>query len=537
LSTLATIRCRVALLVLIGAVAGCYSPSIKNGTLACAEAGKPCPDGFVCHSSDGLCYSSQGNDGPMDGGDAPKVDVPDAAELDVHDAGSADVRDAPQVDVGEAGTETAPGRDSGSDAPTGNGGLGSACTAGAQCASGVCADGVCCQNACSGRCEACNLPSALGVCTAVAAGAPSPTGHVPCATDPVASCDQDGTCDGNRGCRLMLAGTACGPSSCSAGMGTPAATCDGQGQCRSGTARACAPYTCNTTTACFTACTSNTQCQLPNTCSNGSCGPKANGSSCSQSSECASQNCVDGVCCNEACTALCKACDVAASLGTCVQVTMGQPHGVRPACAGAGTTCGGACSSASPTACTFPGDAVTCRAASCSVATLTARAGCNGAGSCAAPTTSSCGNFTCNPGGTGCLTACTSDSHCATTARPYCDAGACVSGRPNGARCQAALECASNRCVDGYCCNDACGSSCQACDVAGHLGTCWPVASGTPYGGRPPCGGMGPCAGSCNNQPSGQCFFPGSTTPCTCPIGAGSCDGMGDCRNLGNICL
>ncbi len=128
----------------------------------------------------------------------------------------------------------------------------------------------------------------------------------------------------------------------------------------------------------------------------------------------------------------------------------------------------------------------------------------------------SCGDFDCNAGGTACLTTCTSDNHCATTARPYCDGGACVSGRVNGARCQTAAECASQRCVDGYCCNDACQAPCQACDVAGHLGACSPVPSGTPYGGRPSCGGVGSCAGFCNNLASGQCFLPGAERSCVC---------------------
>ena len=390
----------IALLVLIGAAAGCYSPSISEGTLACAEGGKRCPDGFVCRD-DKLCYRSYAGDAPADQPvDAMQMDVPDAAELDVRDAAELDVRDAAQLDtrdaaeldvrdaaqpdVRDAAPETPTGGDAGPDAPGGNGGLGTACTAAAQCASGIC---------------------------------------------------------------------------------------------------------------------------------------------------------VDGVCCNETCAERCMACDVAPSRGTCTQVTSGQPRGARTACAGAGAMCGGACSSASATACTFPGDAVTCRAASCSGATSTARAGCNGAGVCPAATTASCGDFACNATGTACLVTCTSDNQCATAARPYCDAGACVSGRPNGARCQIAGECASSRCVDGYCCNDACGASCQACDVAGHLGTCWPVATGTPYGGRAPCGGTNPCAGYCNNQPSGQCFFPGSATSCPCPLVTGSCDGMGACRTLGTLCL
>jgi hypothetical protein len=151
----------------------------------------------------------------------------------------------------------------------------------------------------------------------------------------------------------------------------------------------------------------------------------------------------------------------------------------------------------------------------------------------------SCGDLICNAGGTACLLTCTSDNQCATPARPYCDRGACASGRSNGAHCGSAAECATGRCVDGTCCNDACQSPCQACDVPGHAGTCSPVPSGTPYGGRAACGGTGACAGYCNNLPTGQCFFPGSGVSCVCPngIAGGTCNGMGVCQTIPGVCL
>jgi len=266
--------------------------------------------------------------------------------------------------------------------------------------------------------------------------------------------------------------------------------------------------------------------------------PKGIGSLCAQPSECASLHCVDGVCCDQVCGEQCKACDVGPSPGTCVQVTSGPPHGTRARCAGSGT-CAGTCSAASPTACTYPGGDVTCHAATCSGGTFSARAGCDGAGSCSTPATMSCGDLTCNASGTACLSACTADNQCANPARPYCDGGACVSGRANGARCQAAGECASRQCVDGFCCNAACQLPCQACDVAGHAGMCTPVPNGTPYGGRTACDGTGDCMGTCNNLSSGQCFYPGSDRSCPCPGGltSGTCNGAGHCQTIVQICL
>ena len=43
---------------------------------------------------------------------------------------------------------------------------GVACNSAAECASGHCADGVCCNNICAGSCLACDVPTAMGTCTA-----------------------------------------------------------------------------------------------------------------------------------------------------------------------------------------------------------------------------------------------------------------------------------------------------------------------------------------------------------------------------------
>lgn len=44
---------------------------------------------------------------------------------------------------------------------------------------------------------------------------------------------------------------------------------------------------------------------------------------CTNASECASGHCVDGVCCNNDCTAECKSCNVAGKVGTCASLPMG----------------------------------------------------------------------------------------------------------------------------------------------------------------------------------------------------------------------
>ncbi len=65
-----------------------------------------------------------------------------------------------------------------------------------------------------------------------------------------------------------------------------------------------------------------------------------------------------------------------------------------------------------------------------------------------------------------------------------------------GVACTTATDCESGFCVDGVCCGSACTSTCSACDVAGMVGTCSPVASGAPHGART-CGSFACVAGAC----------------------------------------
>ena len=90
----------------------------------------------------------------------------------------------------------------------------------------------------------------------------------------------------------------------------------------------------------------------------GACKTKR-GETCSVKEDCITDNCVDGVCCESACTGACEACGETDRKGTCVAVT-GQPRGDRTKCPGNGTACGGACDGANRTACGYPGATTTC---------------------------------------------------------------------------------------------------------------------------------------------------------------------------------
>jgi len=233
-------------------------------------------------------------------------------------------------------------------------------------------------------------------------------------------------------------------------------------------AGSCAPFLCagaDSTGAgvCGKTCGSDAGCSTGNYCDipSGECAPqKTTAAGCGRNGECSSGFCVDGVCCGTACsTKTCQACDVAGSIGTCTDVASGDPHGAHG-------TCG-------------------------SYACL--------AGACASGT-------------------CTSDAQCASNR--YCVSGSCVTALGQGTPCARDAECQSDHCVDGYCCDAACGSSCQACDVPGKLGVCTNVASGAPHGSRT-CApyakcNAGACATACSTDP--DCSTGNGCAASTCVV-------------------
>jgi hypothetical protein len=90
---------------------------------------------------------------------------------------------------------------------------------------------------------------------------------------------------------------------------------------------------------------------------------------------------------------------------------------------------------------------------------------------------------------------CSSDQWCDTTV----NGGTCIADLAQGEACQQGAQCPGDACVDGCCCDSACGGICQACshDMTGQLeGSCASVTSNTdPDGER----GSGKCVdGVCN---------------------------------------
>jgi MYXO-CTERM domain-containing protein len=188
--------------------------------------------------------------------------------------------------------------------------------------------------------------------------------------------------------------------------------------------------------------------------------------------------------------------------GTCSAAT-GAPVGARPACATDGTACGGACDGVTKTACAYPTSS--CRTADCTADVATAAASCDGKGACPLAVTTVCAPYAC--AGTACGTTCAADTDCASGY--WCQTGKCVPKSTVGASCGTASECTSGNCVDFVCCDKPCTGSCEACDVAGRIGTCSTI-SGAPHGRRTcPADPTTGCPGTCDGT-SPSC----ATSPC-----------------------
>ena len=87
--------------------------------------------------------------------------------------------------------------------------------------------------------------------------------------------------------------------------------------------------------------------------------------------------------------------------------------------------------------------------------------------------------------------------------------------------CTAAIDCASEICVDGYCCNTLCTGNCNRCNVVGSLGTCTDVASD--------------CTGNCDVCSAGNC----AAVQATCTGNCDTCSGSGtaySCAASDSLC-
>ncbi|MFI5297668.1 MAG: hypothetical protein ACHREM_06170 [Polyangiales bacterium] len=323
---------------------------------------------------------------------------------------------------------------------------GSACTLAAACATGNCADGVCCDTACDASCEACNGTSP-GTCSAVstpAAGHPTCSGAGTCV----------GACDGSsHACKYPDPTTSCNAASCGSSGAQATSYCDGNGTCVAGVVTAC-PAGCNgivcapfvdagadaadavvdvavdvvveaTPDVAVDVAADVAVDVAPDSGASDvavfeasvpidAAPPVAVGGSfktCSKASDCSTGFCVDGVCCNSACTEPCHSCKLPATPGTCAFVDVGtDPNGSCGEPGNCSQTCGvgGACIA------TNGGNQ--CAPSTCSGPTTLSGAGyCTSAGSAcgAATATFDCSPYTCAAALGACLQSCNDSSQCA----------------------------------------------------------------------------------------------------------------------------
>ena len=408
--------------------------------------------------------------------------------------------------------------------------IGASCETGDQCASGFCADKVCCNVACKGACLSCNLMGREGRCWPLDTDAPDSRGV--CRDQGPTSCGQTGFCDGIGGCSKYPRDTVCVTPTCSgvAKVNT-AGTCNGLGTCQAQGIQDCHPFRC-ATGACTKTCATNADCDTGIACVNNTCGLKQDGQSCTADAECQHSHCVDGVCCDQACTGACRSCSLAATMGRCTPIALGStdPRAMckvmpQSSCSTNGKCDGnGGCQS-------WPVGTL-CADETCTANVYKAPSTCNSSGQCVAPDLIACSPYVCN--GSRCFNACSTNAQCLTP--NSCAVNSC--GKKDlGAMCSAPDECKSNFCAQGVCCDQACTGACKSC-VAAMLGNCVNVATGTndPAGicavqDPSTCGTNGKCeAGACQRWVSGTACraasCPAATQQAT-PLS--TCDGAGTC--------
>jgi hypothetical protein len=307
---------------------------------------------------------------------------------------------------------------------------GKKCNQTSDCSAGLtCADGYCCNMPCSGACQACSAgkkgQGPNGVCGAVAAGLSDPRGM--CMTGSMASCGEDGKCDGSGNCAKWPNTTQCAAPMCSGGQQTTAKNCDGNGNCTGGVTSMCAPYKCNGT-ACATNCAGmDSNCVAGDYCSGtNTCQMKlSDGSTCTANNQCNSGKCGvggSGHCCTSSCT----------TGGAC-----------------GATDCG------TTGMCAYPGAGASCGACNNGSGTITPGT-CDGSGNCNMGPAAPCPNgYLCQDPMT-CASACGGLAGTAACQNGYyCDGmgpGACQKQIRSGQACTQDYQCQSGTCnLSGMC--------------------------------------------------------------------------------------
>ncbi len=274
---------------------------------------------------------------------------------------------------------------------------------------------------------------------------------------------QAGFCDagGGEGSGFRAAG------SCASGPG---------GGCSS-TCQSCEPYMAQSESACRESCASSDDCWPSHECTGGQCRvPEGIGEPCSDQADCSAGICVDGYCCENACTGLCWACNLPDRKGFCTPAIQGsdpdEDCAAEPAesCGFTGVCDGqGECQS-------WPAGQV-CGQADCDGSTYSHEAVCDGAGHCIPA-----GETDCRPGrctGSGCEDSCSVHEDCDPAG--YCGQdGTCSPDLDDGESCEGVVFGdlpADPACQGDFCYADGFSGGGEYC--AGEVDSC--VAAGEQY--------------------------------------------------------
>jgi len=202
-----------------------------------------------------------------------------------------------------------------------------------------------------------------------------------------------------------------------------------------------------------------------------------NGQPCGCAADCASNFCIDGFCCNEACGGGCRTCALTGSEGTCVASSAGSDPRAAPDCpVSLASSCGldGKCDGAG--ACRKHALGTLCKGGTCEGAAVKGAQVCDGAGHCRPGPTMICAPFSCDPATGDCYKKCTSASQCVDG--QACDATGSCGKRMGGFACASNTDCLSGFCANKVCCNVACQGPCVSCALPSREGSCWPLDPG-----------------------------------------------------------
>jgi hypothetical protein len=298
----------------------------------------------------------------------------------------------------------------------------------------------------------------------------------------------DALCSGDDFFRVCLGGAqgwgpeiACAAGLCDAGGGPgsgyrQAGTClSGPGGGCSTGCTSCEPYRAESAFSCLAGCSQPDHCWPGYECRAGSCQvPEGIGQACATQADCRAGVCVDGRCCTEACTGLCRACNLPGREGFCTFAGAGSdPDEDCPSQPAASCGTSGTCDGEG--ACAFWPAGQTCAPAGCEGVVLLGVSACDGRGACTPGSQTDCRPGRCQ--GLACRQDC--QEHAGCDPAGFCGLqGLCLPDLADGQSCEGVVwpglaphpACQSGRCAPDELAGGAlCASGVDTCVGLGQI--------------------------------------------------------------------